>query len=129
MNTLNRDDIMSVCDLRPKYIEVPEWSGCVWIKQMTAAERISLEELLSPEKKKNRSGLEIITLFLCRVLSDSDGNLLFTDDDAPELAKKNPEVLMRINDIAQEHNGMGKAAMEKLEKNSTGGPSAASPSS
>lgn len=117
MNVLNREDIIAACDLSQKWVDVPEWGGEVWIKQLAASDRIALEKLLSPNGKKKLSGLEIITLFLCRVLSDSDGNLLFTDSDAPELAKKNPDVLMRINDEAQEHNGMGKVAIEGLEKN------------
>lgn len=113
-HVLTRDDIMAVRDLAPMRIEVPEWGGSVWIKQLTAAERIDLEDLMDAGQ---RSGLDVITLFLCRVLVDDENQRLLTDDDAAVLGEKNPDVLMRLNDAAQKHNGMGVKEIEALEKN------------
>lgn len=102
---LDRDRILSAPDTtQPVPVEVPEWGGVVYIREITAAERDAWEMRFiggGPGRTQNiRAGL------LVYALCDREGKRLFADEDIGRLGRKSAKVLDRLFDIARRVNGL-----------------------
>ena len=113
MGVLSKDAILGATDLPLERVEVPEWSGAVYLRTMTGAERdaFDAEVLSAPDRHINARARLVI-----RVLVDADGNRLFADADAEALGAKSAAALNRLFDAACRLNGFGDA-VEDAEKN------------
>jgi len=112
---LTRDQILTADDAGLLEVHVPEWNGNVFIRVMSVGERDSFENEYSLNKHR---GLENFrTKLLQRVLCDERGELLFTVDEIPKLAKKSARVMSLLFNKATKHNGMTAADVEELAKN------------
>ena len=113
---LNKDQILQAKDLPTETVEVPEWGGSVIVKTMTGTERDAYESSIVKGKKVDMTNIRAKLCAICIV--DDNGERLFTDRDVVALSKKSAKALDRIFDVAQKLNGLGKADVEELEKNS-----------
>jgi hypothetical protein len=116
MTDLTRDQVLNADDCRPQAVEVPEWGGTIYVRQMSAAERDRLEaETFRPNGKHNLANLSARTVVLCAC--DAGGRRLFSDRDAEALGKKSAAAVSRVFKVVQQVNGLNAEAVEDAEKN------------
>jgi hypothetical protein len=105
---LTRDEILKTNDIQVNEIEVPEWGGSVFIKQLTRAQQDSYlkmqmgkTRMKQDTRAKNQEiiGAELYghDAYLCsRGICDENGKAIFKDSDIQSLKKKNGAVIGRI---------------------------------
>ncbi len=119
--SLSKDAILQADDLAKEVVNVPQWGGDVYVRTMTGEERDAFEASLMPAKGTGKGDYKNLRAKLCAIaICDEEGNRLFTDKEVEALGKKSAAALNKIFDTAQRLNGIGKADMEELEKNSGG---------
>ena len=116
-----KDKLAGINDLPVLKVETPEWEPdvpCVWVRTVLGPETVAFQDSI-----EGAGNAETLSRFVAFVLCSEDGRREFGDEEADceILGKKNPAVLTRISDAAQEHNGMSKAAREAMAKNSEAG--------
>jgi hypothetical protein len=116
---LSREQILAAIDQKIEYVEVPEWDGGVYVRNMTGKTRDKFERSRCKIVGKE---IEIVhentrASLLSATLCDKDGMLLFTPEDIEALGEKNGAALDRLFDVAQRLSGMGKAEVEDRAKN------------
>ncbi len=104
---LGRDEIFSASDLRIEKVYVPEWSGDVYVRGMTGAERDQYEALIWIGGRFSNKDMhaKLLTFTVC----DEAGNLVFHPGDEEEVKKltsKSAASLHRLYIIAQRLSGM-----------------------
>jgi len=115
MPVLNRDAILSVDESDMlEAVEIPEWKGIVYVRVMSGAERDSIEEEMSGDKRTLKN---FRARFAVKVLSDERGTRLFSDSDADKLGTLSGRALDRILKVGLEVNGFSESAVDELEKN------------
>lgn len=102
-----KEQILAASDLKQEKVEMPEWGCTVYVRAMSAAERLVFVE------KSGNTGIRLCAQCLC----DEQGNRLFTDEEAVELGKKSFDAIERICGIAMKLNGLGADAVESAAKN------------
>ena len=112
---LSKEQILAADDMGLKEVEVPEWSGSVFVRVMTVGERDSYENEWIVNKNKGVENFR--SKFLQRVLCDEKGELLFTASEIDLLAKKSARVITRIWEAAMKHNALSDGDVEELAKN------------
>ena len=110
MTILTRDEILEVSDIQIELVEVPEWSGDVYVKGMTGQERDQFEDSMIKRTKKgsfSKVSLADLRAKLCSLtICDADGKLLFTLRDVHALSRKSAAALQRVYIVAQELSGI-----------------------
>lgn len=114
---LTKDQIFSASDLPTEEVQVPEWGGSVFVRTMSGIERDGFEQGIVEARKSGTELVNIRARLAVKVVCDSDGKRLFTDDDAAALGKKSGRALDRIFDVAQRLNGIGEKEVAELEGN------------
>jgi len=123
MKTLSKADILGNHDLKTKAVEVPEWGGKVYLKELSGLERAQFEEeTASLDSDKMEDQLLRIAAVVAHTISDENGNRILLFEDATALASKNFKVLHRLYRQAMALNDMGGDAVEDLGKNSEPSP-------
>ncbi|WP_461367541.1 hypothetical protein [Candidatus Darwinibacter acetoxidans] len=119
---LTRDAILQAEDLPCELVEVPEWSGSVYVRALTGIERDAFEQSVVEQKgKSTKMNLRNIRAKLVALTAvDEEGKRLFTDDDAALLGKKSAAALDRVFDVAQRLSGLRQEDVEELAGNSEG---------
>ncbi|MCK5581326.1 MAG: hypothetical protein KAJ18_08645 [Candidatus Omnitrophica bacterium] len=118
---LNREDILSKNELKKEKVQVPEWGGYVYVSEMSAETRDQWEqELIASRESEDklvsgRASLAVITIV------DEKGNLIFTNEDIPRVAKLSAISLDKITEISQKLNGLS-VKVEDVAKNSKADP-------
>ncbi len=123
--------ILQSQDLNTVKVKTPEWGMDVYIRSMSAGEKDRFtQSILKNTGEKDDKGEPIFiqdtTNFSAKLLvnvicSDPNGkNKIFTEEDAPELAKKSSIVVERCLQAAQKLNALLPEDVENLEKNSEG---------
>jgi hypothetical protein len=118
MAHLSADSIKAA---RPRMVAVPvpEWGDAgseVMVRGMSGTQRFAYEDNYSTVKDvDNRARLSAFTL------CDEAGELLFTPDQIPELARADSIALDRVFMIAVELNSLSRKSLEDLSKNSSTG--------
>lgn len=101
-----------------KAVEVPEWKMTVYIKQLTAGARDSLDSEMYELKNNGGNPLDNMrSRFLARVLCDEKGQLLVKPSEFEKLAELSAKPLERIFEAAQEHCKLDADAIEDAAKN------------
>jgi hypothetical protein len=95
-----------------KKVDVPEWGGEVYIRAMTAGERDAHE--IEWMQSKDRGVADFRSKLLVRVLSNSEGKRLFTDEQVKALRDKSAAVVNRLWGIAMKVNAMTEKDVEAL---------------
>jgi hypothetical protein len=134
VNLLTRKFILDQKELKRVLVEVPEWGGSVWVREMTGKERDEYEGGLMRIHRQGKK-TQITPNFtnskarmasMCVV--DENGKQVFSASDVGRLGELSSKALNRIVDVAQELSGITEEDLEDLEKNSSKGPSADSTS-
>jgi hypothetical protein len=118
---LDRESVLRLRQRKVEKLDVPETGDCVYVRQMTGAERDELEALMFNAETgtihllnvPNRRAV-IASLTLC----DENGQRLFTKHDVPLLGSLGYEFLDRVTTAALRVNGLNDTAVEDAEKNS-----------
>lgn len=101
-----------------KQVEVPEWKMTVYIKQLTAGARDSLDSQMYELKNEGGNPLDNMrSRFLACVLCDENGTLLVKPSEFEKLAGLSAKPLERIFEAAQEHCKLNADAVEDAAKN------------
>jgi hypothetical protein len=124
MNVLSREAILGAQDLKPTPVDVPEWDGTVYVRQLTGAERGALEAEAMADRTNHVATLR--QRMAVRCLCDADGKRLFTDADAPALAAKSAAALDRIFAAIAKASALGDEGVATAGESSTGVPSTGS---
>jgi len=120
---LTRDAILAVQDIPFEDVDIPAWGGKVRVRGLTAKERddfennaIALREIDATKAADNiRARLVVLSLV------DSEGNRLFTNDEAEALGKKHGAVVDRLYWAARRLSAFDDKDIETLIKNSAPG--------
>lgn len=123
---LNKAEILEAQDLPREEVQIPEWKGSVYVQTMTADAKDTFEGTLLEGGKATIAGIRA-KLAVATVV-DEAGNCLFGLADVEALGKKSGKALDRIFTVAQRLNAISDADLKEMEKNSSSGPGAASPS-
>lgn len=116
--TLNRDTILAAKDIHIELLHVPEWSGDVYIKTLSGAERDKLESEIiefgaNGQPKKMRMD-KIRSLICALAICDENGERLFGDKDIDALAEKSAAALDRVSAKATNMAGMSQGDIDTL---------------
>lgn len=135
---LTREDILAADGPQPVRVEVPEWGGAVFVREMTAGERDAYEAAIIAEHHKASGNPAADTaarirrvrarLLVCTVF-DEAGARLFTDADIDTLAGKRIRPVQRVYNVAAELNALSDLDVKELAKNSDAIPEEPTPSS
>lgn len=97
--TLSRDDILSTNDLETQEVEVDQWGGSIYVREMTGSDQDYWESELI---EYNADGQPDLTTdnarakLLVRCIVDEDGNRLLQDEDAGDLGDQSNRVIDRL---------------------------------
>jgi hypothetical protein len=121
VDILGKDAILSRAGtaLPTHPVDVPEWGGTVYVRELTARERDDFEsgcvvikgDKQTPNLRNYRGRLAAL------VIGNDKGGRLFEDDDADQLGELPAAALDKILDVARKVNGMTREATEEAEKN------------
>jgi len=117
---LTRDQILSVSDLTIEAVEVPEWGGTVYVRNLPGRLRDKFD---ASRYRLQGNKVEVIhentrATLLALSLCDEHGTLLFTEQDIEALGEKSAGVLDRLFDIAQRLSSLRPKDLEDKLKNS-----------
>jgi hypothetical protein len=121
-----RDAILSKEDVVIEPLVIPEWGGItVYVRTMSSGDQgkfraQSMRKI--PTADPNVTKEEFDDRFFTEKLAvytvcDEEGNLVFTPEDIPELAKKSAVVMQRIFEVAARLNGLREKDVEAAAKN------------
>jgi hypothetical protein len=116
-----------------------KWSstlnGYVYMKQMSAADQDTYDRSMVDFVEQDDGSVKteqkmdnMRCKYLVRVLSDSKGYRLYSDEQAEALGAKLTGVIRELHGLALEVNGIGQRQVEELEKNLKAEPVEDSPS-
>ena len=110
---LSKDSILNKDDLPRELVEVPEWSGSVYVRTLSGTERDKFES--SMVTKSEKPNLENVRArFAVLTICDAEGKRLFTHADADKLGKKSAAALDRVFAVAQRLNGFSSSDQKEL---------------
>jgi hypothetical protein len=124
MKALNRDEVLSVNDMKIEPAPMPEWGDGVgvYVRGLTGMERDEWDNRsfrVEDGRVMARENKNAIAFFCSMVICDESGARLFSESDAEALGERSSEALLRIFRIGQRLSGLGEAVVD-LEKNSSG---------
>lgn len=132
---LTREDILGAPAPQLERVEVPEWGGAVFVREMTAGERDSYEAAIIAEHALGEKGnvrLRVrrvrARLLVCTVF-DAQGTPMFAEADIDELAAKPIRPVQRIYNAAARLNALSDLDIKELAGNSDAIPGEPTPSS
>lgn len=115
---LTKDAILKASDSKIQKLDVPEWGGHIFLKNMTGSERDQFEAETYVTKGKNvefnRENFRARLLVRC--ICDEQGEPMFTKKDIDALGKKSAKALDRCFAAAQKLNGLSAEDVEELTK-------------
>lgn len=112
---LSRDQILECSDLKKEEVQVPEWGGSVFVREMSGEDRDAWEASLINEKgTTNLKNIRARLAAFCIV--DENGNRIFTDDDIELLGKKSGKALERVTAACQKINKLTNKELEEVKK-------------
>jgi hypothetical protein len=116
MATLQKLDLLSMGRLKTQLVDVD--GGQVIISELGAADSFSL---FNDKTNQTEDGMLKMSTFgpslVVRCLVDDDGNRLFSDDEAGQLARFRPQIFGRLLTAAMDINGLSGTAQETDIKN------------
>jgi hypothetical protein len=112
---LDAERILALDDRTVMRLWIPEWGGCVYLRQLAGWERDRFETAIHGRQGKVEN---VRARFAVLVCCTKEGAPLFTGDKLDALGKKNAKALDRIFDEGMRLNGIGERDVRDLEKNS-----------
>ncbi len=114
---LTASAILQAHDLVIEKIDLPEWGGTAFVREMSGFERDGWEVYAQREIEKKAGRVNMRAKLATLVLCDADGRRLFTDEQANELAKKSSAALDRIYEAAIKVNQLTQSDVKTIEGN------------
>jgi len=116
---LSREQILAAVDMKIEAVEVPEWGGTVYIRNLTGKARERFEK---SRYRMHGKEVEIIhentrTSLLAATICDAQGNLLFTAEHLDALGEKSGEILDRLFEASQRLSCMRAEDLQAKAKN------------
>ena len=121
MSFLTRDDILKIDDLKREAVDIPEWGGSIYVRELTGAERSELFALWKQDEsdeKQVQDSFAIIVATVRLTACAEDGKPLFNADDILRIRNLNAKVLDKIYKEAAKINGFGADGIKEAKKNS-----------
>ena len=134
---LDRDELLSLDDAEIEEVDMNQWwpGKKVFVRSMTVADRDAFEAEGLRREGRGKKTRYVPTLkdtrsrLLVRCLCDDSGVLIFSPEDAPQLARKHSGAVEHLTEVARRINGLSGDDDEEpnadLEKNSQADRSAA----
>ena len=123
----SKDAILAKKQSKTAKVYVPAWEDFVCLRVMSGAERDAFESSVYDGSRRNLVNLR--GRFAAIVLSNADGERLYSDADASELGQLPATALEVIFDEGRKLNGMSDEDVEDLEGKSESDQSGSSGSS
>lgn len=108
---LSGTDILAIHDIVPVEEYIPEWDSYIHVRAMSGEEQNQFAEKIKTDPDKAAEWM------ICCCAVDADGNALWTNEQIPELMKKNWFALRRIIEAIRKVNKLGKPAFDETVKN------------
>lgn len=127
VKALTREQILAAIDVKIEAVDVPEWNGAVYVRNLSGKARDAFESsryrLTDPgtgkqkvELNQNNTRAALLSASIC----DEAGVLQFNVNDIDALGEKNGAVLDRLFDVAQRLSGLrGKDTEDRLKNSVT----------
>ena len=113
---LTREEILTLGARREvKSITIPEWSGDVYVREITAGERDTLEMMQHKAAESGNAKL-LRGNWVAMFLSDKEGARLCPDGDIHAISNMGAKAIDRIFEAGYAFNKLGD--LDELEKNS-----------
>lgn len=115
--SLTRDQILQLTGKRNiQEINIPEWGGTVYVRELTGKERDKLEaSVLSTNGNNSKTNAENLRARLVVLaVVDESGNRLFSDEDAKTVGNLGVKGLQRAFIMAQRLSGLSDEEIEEL---------------
>lgn len=113
---LTREQILGKSDAVTERVDIPEWGGYAFVRELSGTERDAFEASILNGGKFDPHNVR--AKLVVRSLVDDAGNRIFTDADVDEVGRKSGTVLKRVFEIAQRINKMRPEDVDELAKNS-----------
>lgn len=116
---LTRAAILNGPQLRREMVEVPEWGGAIYVRELTGAERaqMELENRDAQHQQANFPHLRAKMVTWCAI--DEAGNRIFDPKDVKSLADGSAAALDRVVAVIRSLSGLGDEEGKKRAKNSS----------
>lgn len=122
---LTAAEILAIDDRPLREVEVPEWGGVVYLRQMSAGERDRYDARLYfqpdgtplPKARMRESLYDAKALAVALCACDADGKRLFSEDQVAALAAKSNTAIERLWEVIDPANKLSAAALEGTEGN------------
>lgn len=113
-----KDKIIAAQDRKFQDVPVPEWDCTVRVQAMTGDDLFTFYNEVSDDKGNVKlDGKTAMPKLLVRTLYDPEtGERLFESGETGLIGGKSGDVLFRLFRVAQDVNGLSKAAVEDIEK-------------
>ncbi len=105
-----REQILAAADRPATPIEVPEWGVTVYLRPLSAADRIEIVGRIT-------NGTVPFAVLVALGVFDADGSRVFTLEDLDALAEKRGEVIERLGRAVMRLNRMGEDDTKDAAKN------------
>lgn len=118
--TLTRDAILAKTDLARELVDVPEWGGNVFVREMRADERDAFEQLGLARgwNEPTKNGLAGFRAAMCAAcVCDERGELIFGREHVEALGQVSASALNRVFEVAIKLNPLGASEVEGMRKN------------
>ena len=118
---LDREAILAAEDRPMERHAVPEWGGHVFVVTISGYERDQFDRYMArhvDEKTDQIVGCNWRSALLARCLSNSRGELLFSEEDIEALGRKSGAVLDRLFAVARRLNRMDQQDIDEIKKKS-----------
>lgn len=123
---LSREEILNAEDRVRELVDVPEWSGSVWVRSLEGIERDRLESSFvrygrttkgALQADFNTSANDVVRARLCAMtIVDEEWRNLFTESDLLILTHKSAAALDRVFQVAQRLSGISTEDVEVLKE-------------
>jgi len=117
MTILDRETILEADDLNRRRVQVPEWSGEVLVRALTAAERDAFEADCLQDDQSTVDLANVRAKLVARTVVDEEGDRVFRDSDVDALGRKSGAAVNRIWRVASELSGITEEDAEELAGN------------
>lgn len=119
-----REKIQASQDITKKEVRIPEWDVTVFVRSLTALERVRCSDSDEDTEDPEVQNLNFMARMICAATVDVEGKPVFQKDDFDWLRGKSSTAFNRLFNAVAEVNG----AREILLKNLPGTPNGDSPS-
>lgn len=122
----SKSDFLKMEEPEVKKVWIEGIEAYVYMKQMSATDQDSYEwsimefvnDEATGEERIERNMEAMRAKYLVRVLCDSKGKRLFTNDEYMQLGRKFPKIILELHRKALEVNRDDKDSLEEMRKNS-----------